>query len=365
MARGRNDSGAFALRNLIIALACGIAGGAVFYLLNLPLAWMLGAMTACGIAALVGLPIAMPGPMRPPMTAVIGTMLGASFRPELLSSLPHWIVPLLGLIAFLIVSGAASYFYFARIVGLDRTTAYFAAMPGGLIDMVILGGERGGDVRSIALIHSARIFLVVLCLPSLIQLAAGITLDSQSAAYRPLSDLGVEAVLWFALAAVGGAAFGHLLRLPAKFLIGPMLASAVLHATGLTDFILPTVVVAAAQVVIGATVGARFAGTSPRVILRILTMSAGSTVLLLALTLLFAELVALVSDIPLEGLLLAYSPGGLAEMSLVAFTLGLEVPFVVAHHIARVFLVVAGAALFFRFLPAARDKAVEVHRAED
>lgn len=49
-------------------------------------------------------------------------------------------------------------------------TAFFAAMPGGLIEMVTLGVERGGDEKAIALIHASRIFLVVLTLPFLIQL---------------------------------------------------------------------------------------------------------------------------------------------------------------------------------------------------
>ncbi|WEX08287.1 AbrB family transcriptional regulator [Chelativorans sp. AA-79] len=335
----------------LAALACGTLGGAIFYRLNLPLAWMLGAMTACGIAALISLPIATPGYMRPPMSAVIGSMLGTSFSPEIFVNLPHWIVPLLGLVGFLIVSGAACYFYFRRVVGLDRPTAYFAGMPGGLIDMVILGGEKGGDEKSIALIHAARIFLVVLCLPTLIQLATGVTLDAQSAAYRPWSSVHAEGVFWFAVAAAGGSLLGHLLHLPAKFLIGPMLVSAGLHLGGFTDFVLPSGAVAAAQVVLGATVGGRFVGTAPRTILRILAMSVGSTVILLLITLLFGEAISHFTDVPLEGLLLAYSPGGLAEMSLVAFALGLEVPFVVAHHMARVFLVIAGASLLFRFLP--------------
>jgi hypothetical protein len=49
-------------------------------------------------------------------------------------------------------------------------------------------------------------------------------------------------------------------------------------------------------------------------------------------------------------LLLAYSPGGLAEMSLVALSRGIEVAFVAAHHIIRVFIVMMGAAPAFAVL---------------
>jgi uncharacterized membrane protein AbrB (regulator of aidB expression) len=49
-------------------------------------------------------------------------------------------------------------------------------------------------------------------------------------------------------------------------------------------------------------------------------------------------------------LLLAYSPGGLAEMSLVAVSIDSEVAFVAAHHSIRVFIVMLGAAPSFAIL---------------
>jgi uncharacterized membrane protein AbrB (regulator of aidB expression) len=46
-------------------------------------------------------------------------------------------------------------------------------------------------------------------------------------------------------------------------------------------------------------------------------------------------------------LLLAYSPGWLAEMSLAALSLGIEVAFVAVHYIVRVFIVMVSAAPVF------------------
>jgi len=46
-------------------------------------------------------------------------------------------------------------------------------------------------------------------------------------------------------------------------------------------------------------------------------------------------------------LLLAYSPGGLAEMSLVALALQIEVAFVAAHHIIRILFVMVSAGPVF------------------
>lgn len=90
-------------------------------------------------------------------------------------------------------------FYLVRIVKLDPVTGYFSAMPGGLIDMVLLGAERGGNERTIALMHSSRIFLVVFSLPPLLSLVTGIDTGTRAATYRPLDDLIAIDAAWFVL----------------------------------------------------------------------------------------------------------------------------------------------------------------------
>lgn len=330
------------------ALAIAAAGGAVFNHFHMPLAWMLGAMTACGLAAVMQVPVNAPQVTRTPMTVIIGTMLGSSFRPELLHALGEWIIPLLGLVVYLPLSSTVCNFYFRKVGGIDSRTAAFCSTPGGLVEMVVMGARHGADERTVALIHSARIFLVVLLLPFFVRLTTGAAIDTQGAGFVPLSAVGAEDVLWFVASGGMGLLLGKALRLPAKFLLGPMLASAIFHATGLTDFVLPTTVIAIAQIVMGATIGCRFMGTSARRILSVLAISVGSTLLLLAIAMGMAQILALASGIPFNAILLAYAPGGLAEMSLVALSLGLEVPFVVAHHMTRIFLVVVGMSFWLR-----------------
>lgn len=99
---------------------------------------------------------------------------------------------------------------------------------------------------------------------------------------------------------------------------------------------------------IGATVGCRFATATPAYVLRIVCLSAGSTFLLQAVSLAVAGVVSLLVKDRFLGLIISYSPGGLAEVSILALSLGIDVPFVVLHHLARVLLVVSGAVLVFR-----------------
>ncbi|KAA0012003.1 AbrB family transcriptional regulator [Billgrantia pellis] len=328
-----------------LAITIGTMGGALFTWLGLPLSWMLGAMTACGIATVLRLPIAGSQQARPPMSAIIGTMLGTQFGPDTLTGITQWWPAWAGLVLYLMTAATLCHLYLVKIVRLDPVTGYFSAMPGGLIDMVLLGAERGGNESIIALMHSARIFLVVLCLPPLLTLSTNMDSGGQTpgAIYRPFSDLNLMDIVWFLGTMAGGGVFGRIARLPAPFLIGPMLLSAAMHWLGITTFIVPTAIIAMAQVVLGTTVGCRFSGVAPRKILWIFMASSGSTAILLGVSLIFSFLLQYTIDIPMAGIFLAFSPGGLAEMSLAALALSIDVSFVVTCHISRIMLVILGA----------------------
>ncbi|WP_412559401.1 AbrB family transcriptional regulator [Thalassospira sp. MIT1370] len=53
--------------------------------------------------------------------------------------------------------------------------------------------------------------------------------------------------------------------------------------------------------------------------------------------------------IPIKGIFLAFSPGGLPEMSLVALALNIKVSFVALCHISRIAMFVLGANALSRF----------------
>jgi membrane AbrB-like protein len=342
--------GTFPYARFLTAMAIGALGGWIFVKLRMPLPWMLGSMTACTLAALLRVPVAAPGVVRPPMTMVIGVMLGVGFTPAFFDSIVHWIPTVLGLAAFIVVSGAACVFYFRRVAGFDRPTAYFAGMPGGLVEMVLVGEEKGGDARTIALVHSGRVLLVVLTLPFLVQVVSGAELGARRQFGVSIVETAWTDEVWLFSTAIAGSLLGAVLRLPARLLLGPMLASAIVHATGWSRFVPAVEIVNLAQLVLGTTIGCRFAGIEPKEILRTLALSMGSTVILLVITFAFAHAVSAVSVYEPVPLILAYSPGGLAEMSLVALSLGIEVAFVAAHHVIRVFIVMVGAGAVFSLL---------------
>lgn len=331
-----------------VSLAVGIAGGAVFYELGMPLPFMLGPMLACMLASLAGLPLGTPGFVRPPMSAVIGAMIGTSFGPSTIANVATWRLPIAGLSIFLACCAVAGMFFFRVVMRYDTKTAYFSGMPGGLIDMVLLGEASGADGRKIALVHTTRIAIVTFIVPILTRWVSGAAGASATKATVSIFSVSPGFFLLFGATAIAGVGLGLLLRLPAPYFLGPMSVSAVLHMTGISDFKLPYEMVSVAQIVLGVTIGCRFVGMEARTICATFLAGFASTGMLLVITGLFAWGIGAYSDIPPLMLFLAYSPGGIAEMSMVALALNLDTALVVTHHVARIFLVGFGGPLVFQ-----------------
>lgn len=338
------------LAAIALALALGGLGGWAASLVDLPLAWMIGAMLATTIAALAGAPIAMAAPLRTLMVAVLGVMLGSGFTPEILAAAGAWTLSLCAIALYIAVCGLAGTLYFRRLCGYDPVTAYFSAMPGGLSEMVLVGTEMGGDGRVISLIHATRIMLVVLSIPFAFALGGGLDLGDRPAIGPALSALPAYDYVVLGLSGVVGYLGGRWLKVPAAAVVGPMLVSALVHLAGMTTAKPPADIVACAQVAVGTALGARFAGTPLRLIGRTLAASLGVTVILVAITVAFAVVLHAATVLPTGPIVLAFAPGGLAEMSLIAIALGADAAFVAIHHIVRIFLIVVLAPFAFRLL---------------
>ncbi len=336
-------------RALALALSLGAVGGAFCTWAGMPLAWMIGSMSATALAAVAGARIAVPRGLRSTMILVLGIMLGSAFNPGMIDRIGGWSITLAGLIPYILCCIGMGMVWLRCVAGHDPITAYFTATPGGLNEMVLAGGALGGDDRVIALAHSLRIILVVFTVPVWFQIFVGYDLAARGPLGPAISDLG--ALDWGLLAACGaGWPIARRLGLPMAALTGPMLLSAALHLVGLTESRPPALLVGVAQVIVGAAIGCRFAGMGARWIGKVAMAAAGLTALLIGLTVGFAWLLHTITGIPITDLVLAYAPGGLAEMSLVALALHADVAFVSTHHLFRIILIVSFAPLLFGLL---------------
>lgn len=316
-------------------LAAAVAGGWVCATVGVPLGWLIGAMLVMAAASLLGLPAVQPTLVIPYVRASVGTLLGASVTLGVIQSIPDWWVSLSCMFAVLILVGALNFRLLRRRLGFSPADAALCAMPGGIAEMILLGEQAGADQRRVAIVHAMRIALSILVIPLLVTFLYGIEIGRASAP-QGIPMTGID-WLWFGLCILSGVAADRWTRIPLPFITVPLVLCAVLHLTGVTHFVVPDAVSRAMQVIIGLNVGARFQGIS----LAALAKVAWAALLVVVTQISFAVVAALavsaLTDFDELALTLAFSPGGLAEMSLIAIAMGRDVAFVGFHHILRVF----------------------------
>ncbi|MGD1934403.1 MAG: AbrB family transcriptional regulator [Candidatus Phaeomarinobacter sp.] len=336
-------------RTVAKTLLIASLGGAVFALAGAPLAWMLGAMFVTTGVAMAGLTqLGVFAWLRATMIAVLGVMLGSAFTPDLLSQMLGWWPDVLMLAAFIAIVTGIGFAVFKYGAGYDTTTAYFSATPGGLSEMAIMGHELGADIRTISLIHATRILVVVATIPVYFRVVEGLEIPALPRDVGSLVDIPLYEAVMLSACALLGVPLGRISRVPAGALIGPMVLSAAVHLAGLSSAKPPAEIVAAAQVVVGASIGCRFAGLTLLDARRIISAGLVSGFLMVVAAALAAYLLADFLGRPAEVLVLSFAPGGLAEMALIALILGIDTAFVSAMHVLRIAMVVIGAPLVFK-----------------
>lgn len=340
-----------------LALLIGIAGGMLAYGVGMPLPWMLGPMIATTIAAMMRVPVRAPARLRPIVIPVIGVLLGSSVTAQTFGLLPSWAVSLVLLAGFLACASTVSYAVYRRLGGYDKITAFYAAMPGGLNEMLLLGAQAGGDERRIALAHAARILVVIVFVALFFGLALGVTSGGRGASrWVPLDALTLFDYAVLTACALVGNLLGARLNIPAAPIFGPMILSGLAHIAAIVTVAPPTIFIIAAQITMGTIIGTRFAGASVAQIRRDLGLAIIASLGMLVVAVGFALMITWASGIPISQAFLAYAPGGLTEMSLLTLALDQDVTYVSVMHIVRITLIIAVAPHVFRVLFGRLDK---------
>lgn len=332
------------IRNRALTLTLAGAGTLLFWGLDLPLPFLFGPMAACLIAALSNVPIKGFGQVSVAARTILGVAVGASITPDLFHQLPQMAMSVALVPVFIALIGIIGVPFFRHVWGFDAPTAYYAAMPGGLQDMVIFGTEAGGDPRALSLIHATRVLIIVTLAPAFLTLAYGAGLTNPIGA--PLMELPVGEMALMAAAALIGWKGGERIGLFGASILGPMIVTAVLSLAGLIHSRPPAEAILAAQFFIGCGIGVHFLGVTWGELTRVVLAGIAYVLVLAVLAAGFTGLVtwAGLGD-PVEAFL-AFAPGGQAEMTVLAIVTGADLGFVITHHLTRIVLVIVGAPLF-------------------
>lgn len=336
-----------AARPYLFSFAIGSAGAVLFYVAKLPLPFFLGSLTFALVATLLHAPIGVPKSFSTPVRCVLGVTIGTAFTPALIGALPGMLGSLALFVPYTALMIVVGQMFFEKVARFDRATAFFSSMPGGLTDMVLMSGDAGGNQRAVTLIQSTRIVALVFMVPIWLQFQDGIKVGGAIVQTRHLWETSVvDLVVLLALGWVGlrGA---EALKLAGAPIVGPMIASAVLHASGLTASKVPFEILTFAQIALGIMLGARFRGLTLNEFLTTMVWGLAYTVILLVLSVIAAHIIERLTGFDHVSVLLAYAPGGQTELNLLAFILGSDVAYVALHHLVRLAIVIIGAQIIF------------------
>lgn len=317
-------------RDLAITLGVAAAGAALFFALGLPAPSLVGSVIVTSAAALAGWVRPIPKRLRDVTFVVLGASMGSAVTPETIAGVLKWPGSMLALGLAVTAMVAASYLILRRGFGFDRTTAFYASPPGALSATLALASTTDADMSKVAVVQVFRVFVLVAVVPAAIS-ATG----APPAAFHGLPQAG--ALMTLAILGVGalGAVFAHLVRLPGGLMVGAFAASAALHASGVIAVKLPDIVTLPSFVALGAIVGTRFSGLTPRDILDLLKPTVASFLAVAAIGVAFAAGVGWALGLPAAQVFVAFAPGALEAMMLTAYLLGLDPAYVGAHHVAR------------------------------
>ena len=213
-----------ALQRTLTTLVISGLGAAVFWALELPLPFLFGPMFASLMAALAGMKLRGAGQISVGARTILGVAVGASITPVVLGQVPSMLASIALVPVYLLAIAAIGVPFFYKVCKFDKVTAYYAAMPGGLQDMVIFGQEAGGDVRALSLVHATRILVIVSLAPLILTQAMGIGLDNPVG--EPASTLPPFELALMVVAALVGWKGGERLALFGASILGPMITTA-------------------------------------------------------------------------------------------------------------------------------------------
>ena len=315
-----------------VTIAVGAAGVVLGWLVSLPVFMLLGPVIAVSLSSLAGLRTTIDPRLRDACFVAIGLAVGAGFNADALAAMIRWPLAFLFMVLIIWLIMVVCRALLVRFFDFDARSALLASAPGHLSFVIAMASDTGSDVARIWITQSVRLLALTLVVP-FVTVAMGVELGGN------IAPQGVPmGLLSLAMMIVLSVAVGLImarLSVPAPLLMGAMIVSALGQLTNAVPGVVPQWLILPAYVILGALIGTRFSGVTPKRFLG--GLAAGVTITLVAVG--FAGLgaapVAWALDMPIAHVLVGFSPGGLETMIAIGAVLGVIPGFVAACHIAR------------------------------
>lgn len=315
-------------------VAYASAGALTFGLAGMPAGWLSGAIVGVSAAALSGRRTFVPPLVGRSVYVLLGISLGSSVTPSTVASMVTWPLSMIALAIAMTAITVSVTAYLKYVHGWPTLDALFAAAPGALAQAMALAADTGANVRAIAMVQTVRLFILAVALPLIFAAFGVMGVPPPRGGNLPLMQSVMELVV-IVLASSGAALLAFRLNLPGGLIVGSMVASGILHGAGWVHAFLPAPVAICSFIVMGAMIGTRLGGADIRQLLRLGLVGIGALLVGTTVGCLFAAGVAWLLTLRTDSLVIAYAPGAMEAMTIIAFALHLDPVFVGVHQLAR------------------------------
>ena len=325
-----------------------IPGAFIADYFNVPLAWFLGPMLVTSFVTLGGIKTKMPRLVLNTVLIFLGLYIGSYVDKSLFSQIHQWAWTSLIMLAYIIVSVLLVSKYLQKFSGYGKKTSIFSAAPGALGPLLILAEDEKSDLSRVATSHLIRLIIIITVFPFIVNSfysSENIKIVEQINDNQNIFHLLILISLSIVLIVI----FDKL-KIPAALLAGTLVASGFLQITEIASYKLPSNIIDYCLLILGSSVGCRFADKTFKEIAKNTVHSFVATLLLVLLGLVAALVAGLVIDKNFFTLLLSYCPGGIYEVAVIAIFFNLDPEFVSFHHIIRLLLILFIVPIILRIL---------------
>jgi len=315
---------------------------------NIPLAWMLGPMLAISIAALAGIKVKMPKLALSAILIILGLHIGNYIDQNLLSQMKDWIWTSIVMFFYILASILIVSKYLQKFSAYKEKTSIFSAAPGALGPLLILAEYEKSDLSQVATAHLIRLIIIITLFPFIVvNYSSTEAMEIEKFNYMDQNHLDLLILL---ISSVILIYIFDKIKVPAPLLAGALVASGILQITEIASYKLPDQSINFCLLILGASIGCRFADKSLNEVIKNTAHSFVATALLVALGIIAAIVASYFVENNFLTLLLSYCPGGIYEVAVIAIAFNLDPNFVAFHHIIRLLMILFAVPVILRLI---------------
>jgi membrane AbrB-like protein len=321
----------------VLVILISVPSAIIAEFFNIPLAWFLGPMLVTSLASLMGLKIKMPRLILSSILILLGLYIGNYIDKSLFSQMHHWIWTSLIMLIYIIFSVLIVSKYLEKFSKYEKKTSIFSAAPGALGPLMILAEDEKTDLSQVATSHLIRLIIIITVFPLIVN--SFYDVNGVEITQKIIKNQNFNHLVILIIASIVLIFIFDKLKIPAALLSGTLVASGSLQITEIASYQISPDVIDYCLLILGASVGCRFADKSFSEISRNALHSFVATFLLVVLGIIAALVAGLIIDKNFFTLLLSYCPGGIYEVAVIAIFFDLDPEFVSFHHIIRLLMI--------------------------